>query len=104
MPQLPRRVFLTNVNATTATATSIDLNPTQEAAMGAKSKSPRVRAAARKRAAPPAGKRTRRATAVRDFWEQTAETPEQRVDEIDCERIVHGDGGRRRPAYSDDYH
>lgn len=103
MPQPPRRALLTNVNGTTATATSIDLNPTQEEAMGVKSKSAKVRTAARKRAAQPAGKRTRRATAVRDSWEQTAEVPEQRLDEIDCQRIVQGDGGRRQPAYSDDY-
>lgn len=71
--------------------------------MGAKSKSGKVRKAARRHAPQPAGKPARRAMAARDCWDQATEIADERVDEVDCERIVNGDGGRRRPVYSDDY-
>jgi hypothetical protein len=29
--------------------------------------------------------------------------PDERDDEIDCQRIVQGDGGRSLPLYYDDY-
>jgi hypothetical protein len=38
-------------------------------------------------------------------WEQAAQVPDddERDDEIDCQRIVQGDGGRSLPLYYDDY-
>jgi hypothetical protein len=78
-------------------------NPYQEDAMSSKSKSATVRSAARKRAAKPAGRRARRAATAPEVWEQTAQAPDERDDEIDCQRIVQGDGGRSLPLYSDDY-
>ena len=78
-------------------------DPRQENAMGAKSKSGKVRGAARKRVAkPPLGQGRRPATAP-EAWEQTAQVPDERDDEIDCQRIVQGDGGRSLPLYYDDY-
>lgn len=71
--------------------------------MAAKPKSAKVRSAARKRTARFAGRSARRNATVPDSWEQIAEVPEQRDAEIDCQRIVQGDGGRRLPAYFDDY-
>lgn len=71
--------------------------------MGAKSKSGEIRSAARKRAAKPARRQARRAATVPDYWEQSVEFPDERDDEIDCQRIVQGDGGRRLPADFDDY-
>ena len=55
--------------------------------MGTKSKSGTVRGAA---TAPEA-------------WEQAAQVPDDREDEIDCQRIVQGTRGRGLPLYFDDY-
>ena len=71
--------------------------------MSSKSKSAKVRSAARKRAATPPGRRTRRAATEPEVWEQTAQAPDERDDEIDCQRIVQGDGSRSLPLYYDDY-
>ena len=88
-------------------AASIDVRlnpyPQQEGAMGAKSKSRRVRGAARKPAAKPPGKRRCGTAPGPDAWEQTAQAPDGRDDEIDCQRIVQGDDGRSPPLYYDDY-
>ncbi len=73
--------------------------------MGAKSKSSKVRGAARKRAAKLPRSRERRTARSSDAWEQTAQVPDGRDDEIDCERIVQGDRdhGRSPASYCDDY-
>jgi hypothetical protein len=77
--------------------------PWQENAMGAKSKSGKVRGTARKRAAAPPSRRRRRAATAPEAWEQTAQVPDERDDEIDCQRIVRGDASRSLPLYYDDY-
>ena len=69
--------------------------------MGAKSKSGKVRGAARKVAAKAPGRRG--AAQGFDAWEQAAQVPDERDDEIDCQRIVQGDSGRSLPLYYDDY-
>jgi hypothetical protein len=94
---------VSNINSTAGIALNIGLNPAQEDAMAAKPKSAKVRSAARKRTVCFTGGRARRNAAAADSWEQIAEVPEERDDEIDCQRIVQGDGGRRLPAYFDDY-
>jgi len=71
--------------------------------MGAKSKSDKVRRVAHKPAAKAPGKRGRGSAAAPDAWEQTAQVPDERDDDIDCQRIVQGDGGRSVPLYYDDY-
>ena len=71
--------------------------------MSSKSKSAKVSSAARKRAAKPPGRRPRRAATAPEVWEQTAQVPDERYDEIDCQRIVQGDGSRSLPLYYDDY-
>lgn len=71
--------------------------------MSSKSKSGKVRSAARERAAEPSGRRRRGAATAAEGWEQTAQVPDERDDEIDCLRIVQGDGGRSLPLYYDDY-
>jgi hypothetical protein len=71
--------------------------------MSSKSKSGKVRSAARKRAAKPPGRRGRGAATDPEGWEQTAQVPDERDGEIDCQRIVQGDGGRSLPLYYDDY-
>lgn len=71
--------------------------------MAAKSKSVKVRGAAQRRAAEPPRKHGRAAAHWSDAWEQTAQLPDTRDDEIDCQRIVEGDAGRRLPLYYDDY-
>ena len=71
--------------------------------MSAKSKSGKVRSAARERAAKPPGRRGRGAAAASEGWAQTAQVPDERDDVIDCLRIVQGDGGRSLPLYYDDY-
>jgi hypothetical protein len=78
-------------------------NSQQEDAMGAKSKSATVRSAARKRAAAPPARRARRSATAPEVWEQTAQVPDERDDEIDCQRIVQGDSSRSLPLYYDDY-
>jgi hypothetical protein len=56
---------------------------------------------------PQRGARRRDAGAWRtpapEAWEQTAQVPDEREDEIDCQRIVQGDDSRRLPVYYDDY-
>jgi len=71
--------------------------------MGAKSKSGRSIGAVRRRAAKTPAKRGRKAATAPESWEQTAQIPDERDDEIDCQRIVRGEGGRSRPPYYDDY-
>jgi len=71
--------------------------------MSSKSKSATVRSAERKRAAKPPGRRARRAAAAPEAWEQFAQAPDGRDDEIDCQRIVQRDGSRSLPLYYDDY-
>ena len=71
--------------------------------MGAKAKSGKVRGAARKHAAKAAHTPRRRAATAPEAWEQTAQIPDERDDEIDCQRIVQGDGSRNLPLYCDDY-
>lgn len=71
--------------------------------MSSKSKSGKVRSAARIRAAKPAGRRGRGADTAPEAWEQTVQTSDARDDEIDCQRIVQGECGRRLPLYYDDY-
>lgn len=95
--------FLTNINSVAAIAVRMNFNPQMEQAMGAKSKSGTIRSAARKRAAKAPARRGRRATTSQAAWEQTAQVPEERDDEIDCQRIVQDEGGRSRPPYFDDY-
>lgn len=77
--------------------------PYQEDAMSSKSKSATVRGAARTLAAKPRVGRARKAAPAPEVWEQTAEAPDEYDDEIDCQRIVQGDGGRSLPLYFDDY-
>lgn len=71
--------------------------------MGAKGKSGKVRGTAPKHAAKAARTRRRGAATAPEAWEQTAQVPDDRTDEIDCQRIVQGDGGRGLPLYYDDY-
>lgn len=71
--------------------------------MSSKSKSATVRSAARTRAAKPPGRRARSTATAPEGWEQTAQAPDERDDEIDCQRIVQGDGSRSLPLYYDDY-
>jgi hypothetical protein len=79
------------------------MNSSQEDAMGAKSKSGKSRGAVHGRAAQTPLRRERKATTAPESWEQTAQVPDERDDEIDCQRIVQGEGGRSRPPYYDDY-
>ena len=69
--------------------------------MGARSRSAKVRGAARKSVATAA--RGRKAAAAPQDWAQSEQVPEERDDEIDCQRIVEGYGGRNLPPYYDDY-
>jgi hypothetical protein len=71
--------------------------------MGARSKGAKVRSAARERATKPTRARTRTAATTLEFWEQTAQVPDERDDETDCQRIVQGDGSRSLPTFYDDY-
>ncbi len=71
--------------------------------MGAKSKCGKVRGGARKHAAKAPVRRGRRAVTPAEAWEQTAQVPDERDDELDCRRIVQGDEGRSLPLYYDDY-
>ena len=73
--------------------------------MSSKAKSATVRSAAHARAAIPPGRRGRAAAMAPAAWEQAAQVPDadERDDEIDCQRIVQGDGGRSLPLYYDDY-
>jgi hypothetical protein len=94
---------LTNVNRAAAFVVTLKSDPLQEDAMSSKSKSATVRSAARTRAAKAPGRPARRAATAPEVWEQTAQTPDERDDEIDCQRIVQGDGSRSLPLYYDDY-
>jgi hypothetical protein len=94
---------LTNINRTGAIAATMKFNLQQEDAMGAKAKTGIVRGAARKHAAKAARLRRREPATAPDAWEQTAQVPDERDDEIDCQRIVQGDGSRSLPLYYDDY-
>jgi len=71
--------------------------------MAAKSKSGRVRGTAHTPAAKTPGGRGRSTPRGADAWEQTAQVPDERYDEIDCQRIVQGEEGRSLPLYYDDY-
>jgi hypothetical protein len=71
--------------------------------MGAKSKSGKRRGTASRHAALPPVKRGRRTVPGSDAWEQTAQMPDERDDEIDCQRIVQGDSDRTLPLFYDDY-
>jgi len=71
--------------------------------LGAKSKAANARSAARKRSAASAHGRGRWALAAPNAWEQTAQVPDERDGEIDCQRIVSGEGGRSLPGYYDEY-
>ena len=71
--------------------------------MVAKSKSAKVRVAAPKRASPPSVRCGSAPATAPEAWEQTAQVPEDRDAELDCQRIVQGDGGRSLPLYYDDY-
>ena len=93
------RVFLTNINSAAAAAATIKLNTHQEDAMAAKSKFATVRGAAPKRASPPSVRRGSTPATSPEAWEQTAQVPEDRDAELDCQRIVQGDGGRSLPLY-----
>ena len=71
--------------------------------MSSKSKSGKVRSAARKRTAEAPGRRGRGAAMAPEGWEQTAQVPDERDDEIVYQRIIQGDDGRSLPLYYDDY-
>lgn len=70
--------------------------------MSSRSKLKKISSAALKRSAKSPGRRARKAATIPDSWEQTAQVPDDRNDEIDCQRIVQGDG-RSLPPYYDDY-
>ncbi len=71
--------------------------------MGTKSKpgKAKVRSAAHKPVGKPASRRGRREGVAPDLW--TAQVADERDDEIDCQRIVEGYGGRLLPPYFDEY-
>jgi cytochrome c556 len=94
---------LTNINSAAAFVVTMKFNPYQEDAMSSKAKSATVSSAARTRAAKPPGRRERGAATAPEVWEQTAQAPDERDDEIDCQRIVQRDGSRSLPLYYDDY-
>jgi len=71
--------------------------------MGAKPKSVTVRGAACKHAADATGRRGRRAATAPEAWEQTAQVPDDRDGELDCQRIVQDEGSRSLPRHYDNY-
>lgn len=72
--------------------------------MRSKSKPVIVGSAARKRAAKPPRGRARRVGRITEARVQTAQAPEERDDDIACERIVILPGdGRSPPLYYDEY-
>ena len=71
--------------------------------MSSRSKSGKVRSAARACAAKPPGRQGRAARIAPVAWEQIALGSEEREEAIDCLRIVQGDSGRSLPLYYDDY-
>lgn len=72
--------------------------------MGVNSKSGKVRVTAHKRAAKKTpGRPGHRVAIDSEAREQTAQFPDERDDEIDCQRVVQGDGSRSLPLYYDDY-
>ena len=95
--------FLTNINSVAAIAVRMNFNPQQEQAMGAKSKSGKLRSATRRHAVKAPARRGRRTATTAAAWEQTAQVPEERDDEIDCQRIVQDEGGRSLPGKFDEY-
>ena len=97
------RYFLTNINSPGAVAITMNFDPQQEDAMGTRSKSGTARGATHKAGASSARGRGRKPANAPEAWEQTAQTPDERLDEIDCQRIVQGDGGRGLPRDFDDY-
>lgn len=96
-------VFLTNINRLAAIVVTLKSDPQQEDAMSSKSKSGKAGSAACRRAAKPPGRPGRRAATAPRGWDQTAQVTGERDDEIDCRRVVQGDGGRSLPLYYDDY-
>jgi hypothetical protein len=79
------------------------MNSSQEDAMGVKSKSASARGAARKRFTKAPARRAGKSMNSDEAWEQTAQVPDERDDELDCQRIVQGEGGRSLPPNYDDY-
>ena len=71
--------------------------------MAAKLRSAKARSAARKRTGNPPSGRGRRAMTASGAWEQSAQVPEERDDELDYQRIVQDASGRSLPVYYDDY-
>ena len=72
--------------------------------MGSKSKSAKLSNAARTRAVKSPGRRERGAvTDPAERWGQIVEILDECDDEIDCQRIVQGNGGRSLPLYYDEY-
>ena len=69
--------------------------------MGARSKFAGVRSGAHRRAAKSRAGSRRRAADAPEAWEQTAQLPEERHAEIDCQRIVDGEGRSLYPYYDD---
>lgn len=69
--------------------------------MDAKTKPGKVRSAARKSVSKASRSRERRAGTTHDVW--LPPLSEDRDDEVDCQRIVEGYGGRTLPPYFDDY-
>jgi hypothetical protein len=76
----------------------MNFNPQQEDAMQAKSKSGKAGGAARGPAAKPEARRGRGMIQRYDAWEQIAQIPDDRDDEIDYRRIVQGESGRTLPV------
>jgi acetyl-CoA acetyltransferase len=95
--------FLTIVNGAIAIDITMNFNPEQENAMGVKARSATVRGVTRKHAAKAVGRRGRRAARAPEAWEQTAQVPDDRDDELDCQRIVQDQDSGRLPRYYDDY-
>ena len=91
---------MTNVNRAAAIVITMKSKLNQEDAMSSQSKSATVRGAAHKRTAIAFGRRARSVATASEVWEPQA--PDERDDEIDCQRIVQGDGARSLPQYYDD--
>jgi hypothetical protein len=71
--------------------------------MGAKTKLAKSKGSARAHSAKTPASRGRKSRTVSEAWEQTAQVPDERDDELDLQRIVQGEGGRSLPRYFDDY-
>jgi hypothetical protein len=70
--------------------------------MSSKTKSGIVRSSVRQYTAKPPGTRGREASMASDIWQQTVQVLDECDDELDCQRIVQGDGGRSLPLYYDE--